>query len=148
MEEKKVRSQDTPLGRKDRLQLRKESSGVRIRPWGERIGFSGGKKGQESGYAPGEKGWASVEERKVRSQETPPGRKDGLHGRKERSGVEDTPPGRKDGLQLRKERSWSVFMISRQEKGGATFCEGKKGRDSGHTQRGDGRRFNTRLQPR
>ncbi len=56
VEERKVRSQDTPLGRKDGLQLRKERSGVRIRPWGERIGFSGGKKGQESGYAPGEKG--------------------------------------------------------------------------------------------
>jgi hypothetical protein len=42
------------------------------------MGFSEGKKGQESGYAPGEKGWASVKERKVRSQDTPRGRKDEL----------------------------------------------------------------------
>ncbi len=56
VEERKVRRQDTPLGRKDGLQWRKDRSGVIIRPWGERMGFSGGKKGQESGYDPGEKG--------------------------------------------------------------------------------------------
>ncbi len=82
MEESKVRSQDTPLGKKDGLQWRKESLGVRIHPWGERIGclqwrkemsevrilpwgergaiFTGGKNSQGSGYDPGEKGGAAV----------------------------------------------------------------------------------------
>ncbi len=64
VEERKVRSQDTPPRRKDGLQLRKE--------------------GQESGYAPWEEGWASAEERKVRSQDMPPGRKDGLQLRNDR----------------------------------------------------------------
>jgi hypothetical protein len=94
-----VRSQDTPPGRMYELQWRKESSVVRILPWGERMGFSGGKKGQGSGYvrgekrwadfsvekkgqgsgyAPGEKGWASAEERKVRGKDTSEERKDGL----------------------------------------------------------------------
>ncbi len=67
-------------------------------PRGERMGFSGGKIGQESGYAPGEKGWASVEERKIRSQATPPVRKDGLQLRKERSGVRIRPLGERMGF--------------------------------------------------
>jgi hypothetical protein len=57
------------------------------------MGFSGGKKGQESGYVPGEKGWASAEERKVRSQDTPLWRKDGLQLRKDRAGVRTRPCG-------------------------------------------------------
>ncbi len=65
------------------------------------MGFSGGRKGQESGYAPGERedGLTSVEERKVRSQDTPLGRKDGLTSVEERKvRSQDTPLGRKDGL--------------------------------------------------
>jgi hypothetical protein len=76
------------------LKLRNERSGVRIWPLGERMGFSGGKKGHEIGYAPGENdeigsdpgenGWASEKERKVRSQDTSPGRKNGLQWKKDR----------------------------------------------------------------
>ncbi len=71
---------DTTLGRKNELQWRKERSGVRIRPRGKR--------------------WASVEERKVSSQDTSLGRKDGLTSVEERKvRSQEMPRGRKKGLQ-------------------------------------------------
>jgi hypothetical protein len=61
------------------------------------MSFSRGKKGQESGYVSGEKGWASVQERKVMSHETPPGEKGwaDFSGGKKRSGVRLRPRGEK-----------------------------------------------------